>query len=105
MISQTLGPEAIGQFLNTDEAIKRLAAAQGIDALNLVKSMQEVQQEKQQNFQQGQQMEITKQVGQLASTPLMDPDKNPQALQMINGNTASNQAPEVQQPEGAPPTG
>ena len=105
MIAQTMGPEAIGQFLNLDEAIKRLAAAQGIDALNLVKSMQEVQQEKQQNFQQGQQMEITKQVGQLASTPLMDPDKNPQALEMINGNAASNQAPETQQPEGAPPTG
>lgn len=105
MIAQTMGPEAIGQFLNLDEAIKRLAAAQGIDALNLVKSMQEVQQEKQQQFQQGQQMEITKQVGQLASTPLMDPDKNPQALQMINGNPASNQAPETQQPEGATPTG
>jgi Bacteriophage head to tail connecting protein len=105
MIAQTMGPETIGQFLNLDEAIKRLAAAQGIDALNLVKSMQEVQQEKQQNFQQGQQMEITKQVGQLASTPLMDPDKNPQALEMINGNSASNQAPETQQPEGAPPTG
>jgi hypothetical protein len=105
MIAQTMGPEVIGQHLNLDEAIKRLAAAQGIDALNLVKSMQEVQQEKQQNFQQGQQMEITKQVGQLASTPLMDPDKNPQALEMINGNAASNQAPETQQPEGAPPTG
>jgi hypothetical protein len=105
MIAQTMGPEAIGQFLNLDEAIKRLAAAQGIDVLNLVKSMDEVQQEKQQNFQQGQQMEITKQVGQLASTPLMDPEKNPQALQMINGNATSNQAPEIQQPEGAPPTG
>ena len=105
MIAQTMGPEAIGQFLNLDEAIKRLAAAQGIDALNLVKSMQEIEQDKQQQFQQGQQMEITKQVGQLASTPLMDPDKNPQALQMINGNPASNQAPETQQPEGAPPTG
>ena len=105
MIAQTMGPQTIGQFLNLDEAIKRLAAAQGIDALNLVKSMEEVQQEKQQNFQQGQQMEITKQVGQLASTPLMDPDKNPQALQMINGNATSNQAPETQQPEGATPTG
>ena len=38
-IAQTLGPEAMMKFINADEAIKRLAAAQGIDVLNLVKSM------------------------------------------------------------------
>ena len=53
-IAQTIGPEAIMQFINTDEVIKRLAAASGIDVLNLVKSMQEIQGEQQQ--QQEQQM-------------------------------------------------
>ena len=45
-IAQTLGPEAMMKYLNPDEAIKRLAAAQGIDVLNLVKSMQDQQAEK-----------------------------------------------------------
>src|SRR6056300_1829708 len=43
VLANTLGPEAIGQFINTDEVIKRFAASQGIDVLNLVRSMQEVQ--------------------------------------------------------------
>ena len=46
-IAQTLGPEAMMKYLNPDEAIKRLAAAQGIDVLNLVKSMDQQQQEQQ----------------------------------------------------------
>jgi len=51
-IAQTIGPEAIMQFINPDEVIKRLAAASGIDVLNLVKSMQELQGEQQQQMQQ-----------------------------------------------------
>ena len=43
-IAQTMGPEAIQQYINPDEVIKRLAAAQGIDVLNLVKSVQEIEQ-------------------------------------------------------------
>jgi len=53
-IAQTVGPEAIMQFINTDEVIKRLAAASGIDVLNLVKSMQEIQGEQQQQAEQQQ---------------------------------------------------
>ena len=37
-IAQTMGPEAIAQYINPTEVVKRLAAAQGIDVLNLVKS-------------------------------------------------------------------
>ena len=37
-IAQTMGPEAIAKFIDPDEYIKRLATAQGIDVLNLVKS-------------------------------------------------------------------
>ena len=47
-IAQTMGPESIAQYVNPDEVIKRLAASQGIDVLNLVKSQQELQQEQQQ---------------------------------------------------------
>ena len=48
-IAQAMGPEAMLQYINPEEAIKRLAAAQGIDILNLVRSMQEIQAEQQAN--------------------------------------------------------
>jgi len=92
-ISQTMGPEALQQFINPEEAVKRLAAAQGIDVLNLVKSMQEVQQYQAQQMQQAQQMELTKQAGQLASAPMADPTKNPQAMEMMNGQSSPQEAP------------
>ncbi len=59
-IAQTMGPEAIAQYINPDELIKRLAAAQGIDVLNLVKSMQEIQGEQQQAMEQEAEMEAVK---------------------------------------------
>ena len=46
-IAQTLGPEALQQFVDPTEAIKRLAAAQGIDVLNLVKTPEQIAQQKQ----------------------------------------------------------
>jgi hypothetical protein len=85
-IAQTMGPEAIMKHINPDEYIKRLATAQGIDVLNLVKSMQEVQQQSQQDLQMQQQMELTKQAGQFASSPMADPSKNPQVMEMMNGS-------------------
>ena len=59
-IAQTMGPEAIQQYINPDEVIKRLAAAQGIDVLNLVKSMEEIQQEQMQQQNQAAEMEAIK---------------------------------------------
>ena len=79
-IAQTLGPEALMKYVNADEAIKRLAAAQGIDVLNLVKSMEEQQAEQQAAMEQAQQQSLMDQAGQLAGAPLMDPSKNPQAV-------------------------
>lgn len=73
-ISQTMGPEATQQYINPEEVIKRLAAAQGIDILNLVRSMQEVQGEQQAAVQQEQQVDLAK--AEMAS-PMMDPSKNP----------------------------
>ena len=84
-IAQTMGPQALAQYLNADEAIKRLAAAQGIDILNLVKSMEERNAEQQQAMQAQQMQSLTDQAGQLAGTPLMDPQKNPEVVEAING--------------------
>ena len=83
-----MGPEALAQYMNPDEAIKRLAAAQGIDILNLVKSMEERNAEQQQAMQAQQMQSITGQVGQLASTPLMDPQKNPEIIEAMNSMVA-----------------
>jgi len=76
-IAQTMGPEAIMQHINPEEVIKRLAAAQGIDVLNLVRSMQEIQQEQQAQQQQAMQVEQAKLQVQAMGTPMMDPSKNP----------------------------
>ena len=65
-IAQTMGPESIAQYVNPEEVIKRLAAAQGIDTLNLVKSQEELQAEQQQQMQAQQQMALTEQAGQFA---------------------------------------
>ena len=92
-IAQTMGPEALQQFVNPDEAIKRLAAAQGIDILNLVKSMEERDQDQQQAMQAQQMQSLTDQAGKLAGTPLMDPSKNPELNETIA------QAATAQQPQ------
>jgi len=79
-IAQTLGPEALMQFINPSEAIKRLAAAQGIDVLNLVKTEQQLQQEMMQQQQVAAQQSLIDQAGQMVNAPLVDPSKNPQLL-------------------------
>ena len=85
MIAQTMGPEAIGTYINPEEVIKRLAAAQGIDILNLVKSMQEVQGQQQQAQQQQMALEGAKIDAQMASAPMNDPSKNPQLAEELSG--------------------
>ena len=80
-IAQTMGPEAIATYINAEEVVKRLAAAQGIDVLNLVKSMQEVQEEQQQAAAQQAEMEAIKQTPNLMKAPMMDPTKNPNIAQ------------------------
>ena len=94
-LAQTMGPEVMAKYLDPGEYVKRLAAAQGIDVLNLVKTPETMQMEKEQQMQQMQQQELLKQAGQFAGTPMMDPSKNPGMNQMIqdgydqlqNGNT------------------
>jgi hypothetical protein len=95
-IAQTLGPEALMQYINADEAIKRLAAAQGIDVLNLVKSMDQRQQEQQQNMQQQEDMIMAQQAGQLLKSPLADPSKNPMAGETVNAMMGEDVIPPLE---------
>ena len=97
-VAQTLGPEAMMKLINPTEAVTRLAAAQGIDVLNLVKTPEQMQQEKQMLQQQMAQQELVKQTGQIAGTPLMDPSKNPDLA-----NQASALMQGMMSPQDAPP--
>ena len=54
-LAQTMGPEIMAKYLDPGEYVKRLAAAQGIDVLNLVKTPETMAQESQQQQQQMQQ--------------------------------------------------
>ena len=77
-VAQTLGPEALVKYIDPSEAIKRLAAAQGIDVLNLVRTAEQLEQMKAMAQQDMTNKSLVDQAGQLAGTPLMDPQKNPQ---------------------------
>ena len=66
----------MAKFLDPAEYVKRLAAAQGIDVLNLVKTPETMAQERQQQQEEVQQQMLLKQAGQFANAPAMDPSKN-----------------------------
>ena len=100
-ISQTMGPEAVTKYINPEEVVKRLAAAQGIDVLNLVRGMEEVQQEQQQAQQQAMEMERMKQAPNLLKAPVMDPSKNPQLAKEIE--ESGGLGPDGQPQGGGPP--
>ena len=92
VLAQTLGPDAIGQFINTDEVIKRFAASQGIDVLNLVKSMQDLQAEQQQAVEQQQAMMAQQQAPQMAAVEQKAAAAEMQAMQQ-----AQQQEPPIPQ--------
>jgi hypothetical protein len=103
-LAQTVGPDVIGQFLDAGEFIKRLAAAQGIDVLNLIKTQETMEQERMEQQQLAQQQALVEQAGQFANSPLADPSKN-QAVGEAMSQTADqlgNNAEEntIQTPEG-----
>ena len=100
-IAQTMGPEAINKFIDPTEYIKRLATSQGIDVLNLVKSPQQIQGDMQMQQQQAAQQSLVDQAGQLAGAPMMDPTKNPQAMEMMNGVTGQEAPPDPNAEGGA----
>jgi hypothetical protein len=100
-IAQTIGPEALGKYVNPDEAIKRLATAQGIDILNLIKTMEQQQQEMQQQMGMQKEMALVNQTAALAGTPMFDPSKNPDAMNLLNGQNTT-QPPNAGQEQAAP---
>ena len=86
-IAQTIGPEAMMSLLNADEVVKRLAAAQGIDVLNLVKSMDQQNAEQQQQQQAAAQQSLVDQAGQFINSPMADPTKNEDAPELVEDVT------------------
>jgi hypothetical protein len=71
-VAGTVGPEMMMKFINPLEAIKRLAAAQGIDVLNLVKTQQQLAEEKEELMQTQQNQTLLEQAGQFANSKLAD---------------------------------
>ena len=93
VIAQTMGPDAIAQYINPDEVIKRLAASSGIDVLNLVKSMQELQAEQEQAMQQQQAMMAQQQAPQMAAVD----QKAEQAEMQMQQQMMQQQQPPIPQ--------
>ena len=68
-------------FINPDEYLKRLAAAQGIDVLNLIKTKEELEEDIGQQQEQQTQMELLKQA---VSRSLGDgSEKNPEGIESL----------------------
>ena len=82
------------KYIDPSEAIKRLAAAQGIDVLNLVRTAEQLDQLKQQTQQDMTNKSLVDQAGQLAGTPLLDPSKNPDVADQASAVLGNLQPPE-----------
>ena len=87
------------KFINPTEAVSRLAAAQGIDVLNLVKTPAQMEQEKQMLMAQQAQQSLVDQTGQIAGTPLMDPSKNPQLADQASAMMEGMMSPQDPPPQ------
>ena len=93
-VAQTLGPEALMKYIDPTEAIKRLAAAQGIDVLNLVRTADQLQNLKDEIVGDKTNQSLVDQAGQLAGTPLLDPSKNPELAEQAAGILGNLQPPQ-----------
>ena len=86
VMAQALGADVMRQYVNLDEAIKRLATSIGIETQNLVKSGEEIAAEQ----QQMQQQELIRSLGSAAvGSPLLDPKKQAEAG-LINQEVTAN---------------
>ena len=92
-VSQGMGPEALSQFINPMELMKRFAASMGIDTLNLIKDAATMDAEMQQAQQQQMQASMMNQMGQLAKSPMAEQLMQDYARQTEGGG----------QPEAPPP--
>jgi len=82
------------KYIDPSEAIKRLAAAQGIDVLNLVRTAEQLEQLKDEIVQDKTNQSLVDQAGQLAGTPLMDPSRNPDLADQAAAVLGNLQPPE-----------
>ena len=81
------------KYIDPSEAIKRLAAAQGIDVLNLVRTAEQLAQQKEVQQADMANKSLVDQAGQLAGTPLMDPQKNPELADQASAVLMNLQQP------------
>ena len=87
-VAQALGPDVMRQYVNVDEAVKRLATSIGIETTNLVKSQEEIQAE----MQAMQQQQLIQHLGPAAlGSPLLDPKNNAQAQQLTEETNAEQE--------------
>jgi len=71
-VAQALGPDVMRQYVNVDEAVKRLATSIGIDTANLVKTQDQIQAEQ----EAMQQQQLIQSLGPAAlGSSLVDPKK------------------------------
>lgn len=96
-ISQAMGPEALQQYINPQEFMKRLAAASGIDTLNLIKDPATMEQEQQKAQQQGMMNSLVGQAGQLAKSPIGE--------QLLQNGQGNQEAPTSEAPPSPDPGG
>ena len=93
-VAQGMGPEALAQYINPTEFLKRLAAASGIDTLNLIKDPATMEQEQNKMKEDMMQQQLLGQAGQLAKSPIGE--------KMIE-QYAGNQQQQAQGGEALPP--
>jgi len=93
VIAQALGADVMRQYVNIDEAIKRLATSIGIETETLVKSGEQIAAEQ----QQAQQQELVRSLGSAAvGSPLLDPKKQAEAgliSQQMDSNANQEEQP------------
>ena len=93
-IAQTMGPEAIQRYIDPGEYMKRLAAAQGIDTLNLIKTNEQLQQEMQQQQAMQEQQSLVDQTAQLEKVNVDQQKADVESAQALA--EAQRQAPQGQ---------
>lgn len=97
-VAQGMGPEAMAQYINPEEFIKRLAASSGIQALGLVKTPEDIKAEQAKMREQQMQSQLMGQVGQLADSPIAE-----QMMQQQQGGQPNDgqqpQAPAEESPQ------
>ena len=103
--NQALGPQAMTQFLNVEEALRRLAASGSIDTTNLVKTKAQLQQEAAAQAEAEQQAQQQQLLETGIKSPAMaqavknfqgaDPERAAQALSAITSETGGIDADQL----------